>query len=278
MIRRHVGNEFFLIAQHDHALLAGEFARHFGNAMFAQPDPFDPTIQGTSLHDCGWPLHDDAPTLNPAGLPLDVFEVSRPIALKVWSASADRASAMDAYAGLLTSIHVLSLSVFATTQTSFQHEKFDTSKLPERFEVNKFQHREIERQQELRARLGLSTEIPLHNGLAPTNRDPREQRLTFDLRLLQAMDLTSLAICCTKPPVEKTQDVLTSPGGNVTQMRFDRKDATTLSLDPWPFDQECLGFQIPFRRVPGRAYASESKFQETFAQAPIEHLTVTLTK
>src|SRR5438067_1880861 len=32
MIRREVGHEYFLIAQNDHAILAGELAAHFGNA------------------------------------------------------------------------------------------------------------------------------------------------------------------------------------------------------------------------------------------------------
>ena len=32
------------------------------------------TITGISLHDCGWPIHDERPTLNPDRIPLDVFE------------------------------------------------------------------------------------------------------------------------------------------------------------------------------------------------------------
>src|SRR3954471_14996863 len=69
MIRRHVGEEFFLIAQDDHAKLAGELARHFGNDRFARPEPQNEVIAGVSLHDAGWPLHDDEPTLNAGGLP-----------------------------------------------------------------------------------------------------------------------------------------------------------------------------------------------------------------
>src|SRR5918996_3103727 len=98
MIRRDADGEFLLIAQHDHALVAGVLAEHFGNQRFAQPEPRDATIRGVSLHDSGWPLHDDEPTINPRGLPSDVFETTRPVALKVWTASADRAAAEDPYA------------------------------------------------------------------------------------------------------------------------------------------------------------------------------------
>ena len=103
------------------------------------------------LHDCGWPLHDDEPTLNRDGKPLDVFETTREIALQVWTASVERAAAADRYAGLLVSLHVLSLSVFASSQTQLRAREVR----PERaggtkFAVSKFQHREIERQEDLR--------------------------------------------------------------------------------------------------------------------------------
>ena len=67
MIRRRAGNEFWLFTQHDHALLSGQLAAEFGNAAFAPPDPREPVLHGIWLHDSGWPLHDDAPTLTGNG-------------------------------------------------------------------------------------------------------------------------------------------------------------------------------------------------------------------
>ncbi len=81
MIRRKAGNDFLLITQNDHAILSGKLAEHFGNARFARPQPRQETIDAASLHDCGWPIHDDAPTLNARGEPIDVFE--SPVALAV---------------------------------------------------------------------------------------------------------------------------------------------------------------------------------------------------
>ena len=82
MIRRHVADEFWLIAQHDHALLSGHLAEQIGGGEFERPAPR--AIRGIALHDCGWPLHDDeAPTLNERGQPLDVFE-STPLFQKLW--------------------------------------------------------------------------------------------------------------------------------------------------------------------------------------------------
>lgn len=277
MIRRRVGDEFFLITQHDHALLSGEFARHFGNSNFVRPDPFDAMIQGVSLHDCGWPLHDDCPTLNSLGEPIDVFESTRPLAFKVWTASAERAAAVDPYVGLLVSLHVLSLSTFAASPPpGMKHEQFDVSSMTERFEINKFQHREIERQERLRKQLGLRTDQPLHLGLAPKSNDPDEEKLLFNFRLLQAMDLTSLAICCTQPPTGRTQDLLYKPGGQIVYFTFDRVGPQTLAIDPWPFDRAQMTFDVPFRRVPARSYASDAEFQQIYASVATEQMTVTL--
>src|SRR4051794_6588820 len=105
MIRRRVGNEYWLITQHDHALRSGELARHVGNKLFDAPT--ESAIKGISLHDCGWPLHDDQPTLNAKHQPIDVFESTHEIALKVWQAGSERAvEAGDDYAALLVSLHV----------------------------------------------------------------------------------------------------------------------------------------------------------------------------
>src|SRR5215207_9263839 len=150
VIRRQDQGDFLLVAQHDHALIACELAEQFGNGQFARPEPRESALRGVGLHDCGWPQHDDQPTVNNEGKPLDVFETPRQIALPVWTASAEKSSAADPYAGLLVSLHVLSLSVFASSQTSFEHEKFDLSEPSEKFAVSKFQHREIERQENLR--------------------------------------------------------------------------------------------------------------------------------
>ena len=268
MIRREDGSDFLLIAQHDHALVAGTLAADFGNEQFALPEPREKTVRGVSLHDCGWPLHDDAPTRNAAGLPSDVFETTRPVALKVWAASADRAAVDEPYAGLLTSLHVLSLSVFATSETSFSHEKFDLDNPQERFAIIKFQQHEIARQEELRQRLGLRTEKPLHHaGLPREGMQRAEDQLQFNFRMLQAMDAISLAACCTKPPMSQTQDVFRAPGREKVKLSLARHGDDVL-VDPWPFGIGQIALQIPALRVPARSYESDDELRGTFAAAP----------
>src|SRR5262245_50196564 len=236
MIRRRVGDEYWLFTQHDHAMLSGELARHFGGTEpFARPEPFDQAILGISLHDCGWPLHDDAPTLNSRGEPLDVFETPPALGLRVWSEGAERAAARDPYAGMLVSLHALALSGIATSQA---HGHFNWNDPRLRFEMNKFQHNRVEMHDGLRHKLGLRTDIPLENGLALRSADPAEQNLIFNFRLLQAMDKLSLDICCTEMPFPIIPMLPTSPGKDCVHIAVKRGSPDIVQLDPWPsFDR-----------------------------------------
>jgi len=277
MIRRDDGQTFILISQHDHAVLAGQVMACVGGRVFAVPTRHPVLTLATSLHDCGWPTHDDAPTLNDQGLPRDVFESTPSIGLSVWQASAERATGHDPYAGLLVSLHSLSLSILAASSgPSDGREDFDLTDPHVKFAVNKFQHREIERQEDLRKAIGLRTDLPLLHGLADPGQDGREDLLAYHLRLLQAMDLISLGLCCTKPPSARTRDVQPRVGAKALQLKLTRTNATTLHVSPWPFESPRLNFSVPMKRVPNQSYESQEAFGEVYARSPIEMMDVTV--
>lgn len=276
MIRRQSGSDFLLITQHDHALLSGQLADRFGNVTFSRPEPRLQSIRAVSMHDCGWPMHDDRPELNPEGFPSDVFETSRPVALWVWSASADRAASEDAYTGLLVSLHVLSLSVFATSDDTMGQKSFDMENPQDRFAVLKFQQHEIARQESLRQKIGLRTEKPLHHSGFPKEvMQKSEDQLMYNLRMLQAMDVVSLAVCCTTPPMQETHDVLFQPGGEKTRLKLSR-DGEDIHVNPWPFDIDEIAIEIPARRVPGIVYESRDAFHAALKCAKSESIVLRL--
>jgi len=201
-----------------------------------------------------------------------VFEVSRPIALKVWQASVERAAAQDPYAGLLVSLHVLTLSVFATSETEFEHEKFDMDEPQTKFAVTKFQHREIERQEMLRSKLGLRTDRPVLHGMPKDGGQKPEDKLTFNIRMLQAMDVISLAACCTKPPSAQTQDVFAIPGGAPLRLNLSRV-GNDVTVDPWPFSRDAIELMIPVTRLPAKPFAKVEEFRAAYASGSAEVLT-----
>lgn len=257
MIRHRHADEFWLFTQHDHALLSGRLAEEISGRVIARPSP--QTIQGIALHDCGWPLHDDAPTLNPAGEPLHVFETPPRISTRVWSASASRAANKDPYSGLLVSLHVLHLALMSQAAHRSPAEVF---------ELNKFQHGQIELQEQLRPQVGLRIDRPLTHGLAAHGTSPEEDALLFDFRLLRAMDALSLALLCSEPMSITLDGLQVRSGGEEAKIALSRPAEFTVALDPWPFETDALEFPVPYHRVPARRYASDAEFREVFRQAP----------
>lgn len=274
MIRHRLGDEFVLITQHDHARLSGRLAERVGNGLFSPPTPYQETVDGIALHDCGWPLHDDRPTLNPQGQPLHVLESPMSVAIPVWSESVRCASERHPYSGLLVSLHVLALSALAQSRDQTPHERYKDPR--DLFELNKFQHRQVEHQQRLRAALDLRTDVPLRLGLSPPGTGAREDLLLFDYHLLKAMDRISLDVCSGEDLFQTVEEVYARVGADPLTLRIGHPAHFELTIDPWPFDRPELSFEVPARRVPAQKYGSEAEFQQHYSRAPAGAVTVTV--
>src|SRR5215213_9852041 len=250
MIRHRQGSDFLLITQDDHARLSGRFAEHIGNGQFAAPSPRAESIRGAALHDCGWPLHDDQPTLNPKGEPLHVLESPMAIATRVWTESARRAyQEAGPYAGLLVSIHVFTLSASAKKDDGTPHERAQSRE--ELFLLNQFQQSQIEHQEDLRRQLGLRTDRPLKLGLFPKRGvDEQEDRLSCNYAWVKAMDAISLDLCCSEDLFPRLDWVQPRPGAEPVTIRVEHPGEGELALDPWPFHPSTLGPARIEQKVP----------------------------
>ena len=269
MIRHRRGDEFLLITQDDHARLSGRLATHLGNDRFARPSLNQAVVDGIGLHDCGWPLHDEqAPTLNGRGEPLHVLESPMSVATTVWRESARRAYEVGGpYAGLLVSLHVLRLSDLAGRPGDQPHERARDAR--DRFELNKFQHQQVEHQEALRRALGLRTDLPLRLGLARPGTGPEEDLLLFNFGLLRAMDQVSLDACSSEDLFPTIDEVYPRPGEPPLTINVGHPAPFTLSLDPWPFDLPRLQFDIRCRRLPARPFENEQTFRDAYRAAPV---------
>jgi hypothetical protein len=265
MIRNSRGDQFLLIAQHDHALLSGQLAERLGSQRFAGPDPRPQTLLGISLHDCGWPLHDDAPTLNRQGQPLHVLETPAELGTQVWRESARRAAEQDPYAGLLVSLHVLTLSAMLVQTNLSPVEKFERRQ--ELFLMNQFQQDEIERQEQLRQELGLATDRPLNLGLAEPGIDPEEDRLRFNFAWLRAMDALSLDACTGKRVFDRSPAVHPRIGGETIQLTLSHPSPDVVIVEPWPFATSSIELEVPAKLVPATPYRDVEQFRQAYAEA-----------
>jgi hypothetical protein len=192
----------------------------------------------------------------------------------VWSESVRRAAEHNAYAGLLVSLHVLNLSALAESRDQQVHERHrDRAEL---FELNKFQHKQIEIQENLRRSLDLRTDIPRHLGRAAPGTGAREDLLLFGYHLLKLMDAISLDACSGGDLFEKVDEVYPRPGADPLTIRFGHPAPFTLTLDPWPFDRAEVRYDVPCRRIPAQKYAGDAEFQSARAAAPAETVTVSV--
>jgi hypothetical protein len=203
-----------------------------------------------------------------------VLESPMSVATKVWSESARRAAEKDPYTGLLVSLHVMALSFIAQTHDPTPHERFRDAR--DLFDLNKFQHRQAELQEELRLGLGMRVDIPLNKGLAKPGVAPDEDLLLFNYNLLKTCDRLSLDLCCSEPLFETIEDVFLRPGAAPITLRLGHVGASSMTVDPWPFDADRLEYDVPCRRLPATPFGSNDEFRQAFAQAPHERLRVRL--
>ena len=261
MIRRRIGDEFQLIAQNDHAVFSGFLAQHVGNEQFDKLEA--EVVSAIAAHDAGWPLHDDEPALNGAGEPLHVFEMPMGLATQIWSASAQRAEQLGPYAALLVSLHQLALSDIARQHHAAKAQERAASPR-DLFNLNKFQHSQIERQEALRRELGMRTDIPLQLGLANPGAGAREDRLRFHFRMLTLCDRISLEQCCGEILFPCIEEVYGRAGAAAVSIRTTGESDESIAVNPWPFDEERLTSEIRCRRVPARHFESEQEFRDAY--------------
>lgn len=265
MIRRQVDDQFWLIEQHDHALLAGELARSWGGE-FARPNPWESAYFGTAMHDCGWHAFDRRPRLGRDSLPMDVFETPREIHLPAWSESSRLTAVRDPYAGMLVAMHVLALSMLSVS--SSQPGRFDSQQLRQQFDLNKFQHLQFELIEWMRKKLSLRVDRPLRMGLAEGWSDPAEEDLKYNFRVLQALDKISLAFCCTTIPDANPTPVHKAPGDTPIKLTLTRPDPVTLDISPWPFVPQKITLNLRYRAIPALPLENDIEFQSLYASTP----------
>lgn len=178
---------WWLIAQPDHAALAGELAAHFAAPDFPAMD--SDVVQAIALHDAGWAKYDGggeagggskgAPPQgqrDSSGRPLSFLQAPVNIFVEAWTASIYRAQEKaGVIGGLMVSGHFRRLAEYR--QESVEDTPGDSALLHQ-FLANEAQQDEVRFRRQSRSR-------------------PEVERL---VGLLQFCDLLSLYLCCGSRP------------------------------------------------------------------------------
>lgn len=259
MIRRRTTDGFLLIRQSEPARLAGVLAALIGEG-FASPSAPASLTTAASLHESGWEELDNRIAMSLSGQPISYAEQPLIPLLHAWRRSVDIAQAADAYAGLLLSIMALQRAAAVPRVVRTMREVFET---------NKHQHREIERQEQLRAELGLRNDIAMRYGLpeADVEVTGEEQAFIYDYRVLVLLSQIALELCAHTRPFGELAPCPTTPGASGITVRYRWIADGRLELTPWPFRKREIRLTIVGRILPARLYDHERELQQTLAAA-----------
>ena len=272
MLRLETETGWWLVTHPDHANLAGAFATHWGNAVFASPQPRTNVLLGIHVHDDGWAFRDAAPTITKQGKPsafsselVGKYSAFEEIDLADYLAVRERAvqqiAAKDAYAALLVSMHTYNLLTARADRTTIA-----PAQLPL---LDDFLARQQTLQETLRTTIHTNAD-------ANTADEVITNQIQDNFRLLQATDNLSLLTCVDYAAPATLLHPMRKNDGTQTEIQVTPQGNRTFRLNPYPLAQPSLTLTFPARHITGKTFATSAELQHQFTNAPIEHLTVTI--
>lgn len=269
MIRNLEPRGWLLVEHRDHARLAGDFARHWGNADFVPPEPRDPILTAVYRHDDAWVERDSAPSLTRAGLPAaftrelvgaySAFEeIDLADYLRVRGRATEAVAADQPFAAIVVSMHTVNLLT----------EQADLSKLaPADLALHTdFIAGQRRRQAELTDLARLQD---------PALTDAVLQRA---FEFLQVCDNLSLLACARYPEPRDLRHRHPHRDGTLATLRCTPLGSDTYRVAPYPFDTDSFTLVVPCRRVPGGSFTSQDEFRARYAAAPVEPLPIRIVR
>jgi hypothetical protein len=273
MLRIESESGWWLITHVDHARLAGAFAEAWGNTQFRKPEPRARVLHAIAHHDDGWMDRDAHPTVTREGKPsafstelVGKYTAFEEMDLEEYLEVRERAvkiiAELDAYAGLLVSMHTYSLLT----------DHADPSTITRRnlLLLDSFLLRQRGYQSELDARIAADRTL--------TAEEKSGDRIVEHFRLLQACDNLSLLACVAFSRPAQLLHPLPLSDGTAREVNVTPVAERHFQLTPWPFTQKDLVFMIPARHVERKFFATSEQLERAFEQAKVKTLKVTLTK
>lgn len=266
MIVQEQGDELVLIRQTDHGVLAGFFAREWGNELFQRPEPFESLQLAASEHDNGWRDWELQPKIDPkTRLPYSFMSLPTDEHMELYRRGIERLVKSDRYAGLLVSIHASGLYDRARATIPGYSAKYVKSTEAEL--VNSFlQGLKL---QQLRLKVDLRSDAVVKDLV-------QDKLLEASARRLEALDRLSLYFCMSMPHDATIDGVPVDDHGSEVDWELRPDGPNAVSLGPYPFRREPLQVSILTRRVPKRLYTDSLDFQKTLARAPYTAVNFTL--
>jgi hypothetical protein len=266
MIIQNHADHLLVIRQTDHALLAGFFAREWGNEMFSRPEPLASFQLAAAEHDNGWQEWERFPQVDLATFsPYTFMSVPTAEHIEIYRRGIERIVQEDRYAGLLAAMHASGLYDRARATIPGYSAKYVKSH--ETQLVADFVQRL--RLQQLRLKVDLRAD--------PSAKDfVDDKSLQTNLQRLDALDRLSLYFCMAPQENALIDAVPTDERGGEADWEVRPQADRSVVLKPYPFRRDPLDMSILARRIPKRRYSDDSDLQQTLAVAEYFALHFTL--
>lgn len=258
MICREHDGAFVMVKQHEHGLLAGEFAKWFKEEHTPAEGRRAEVLRAVSNHDRGWIDLDETPFWNDAeGAPYSFIDFPVVPKLTFYRRGIDEVEADTPYGALLCSSHFERL-----IEVSGEECPELTQYLQDEADRRARIHRELEQ-----------------------SRPIGEGELYYDARLLQFCDDLSLFLALSEPGSPESEKHPWFAGGfsgsedfsftSGKAIQAEWQDKSTLILDPFPFTKD-VGICFKQRRV-SRKDIKLKGIAAAYRETPEEECRITVT-
>jgi Protein of unknown function (DUF3891) len=269
-----------LITHPEHGRVAGELGRRWGNERFETPAHQEALVTAATHHDDGWYELDGRPSFNAdQSRPAHFLELPLEVTVPPYGRGVDSVYARDRHAGALASMHWAGLY-----HTRFGLHGGEPVRHPLAVEVVVEQeHRRVSALRDAWGGRGRRSEF--------------ERQTWYAYELLQALDLTSLALGLVNtaqpmrggdavsvpqtlarieqpPGLRSVPAVPLAPGGPYIEVRLRITSPGEVVLDPYPFSETSFEIELSARRIEDRAYASADDAASAYHAAQDEPIAI----
>ena len=237
MIRREINGGWVLFTQFDHSVLSGEIMKYWGNHTFRGVKTDPQQMYAITYHDKGWIEWDSNPRINPENnYPASFIDMYPEEQHVIWSRCFEDIPEEYLYSSALIALH------FSTFNNHLLSSNPGDSQLIE------FKNKIINHVSEI-----LNIEPgELESGLP--------EKVLTGLKYIQIGDVISLTFCNGWDSVT-VNDVPVDNNGNRTDIRIESKDGLNYKIEPYPFSDSNLEFDIKGLQIKGKEFSSDKELR-----------------
>lgn len=233
MIVNKINEGWEVIYQPAHALLAAQLA---GRWASVRPIRWWGTLVAVAEHDNGWHEWERAAKITAQGVPCNFTQMSIADAIAQWQRGIARGAHISRWVGLLISSH-------ATYLNKPQRDKW--------VELERFIVEQEAQQGRWMEALGIS-----------------EEEVKQAYAMIRWTDWLSLILCWRRLP-DDGQPVQVGEGSDGQRYEVMRRAEGTVTLEPWPFDEERFTVTVEARYLSQDKFDNDEALRKALALAPI---------